>query len=143
VAGAKAMAQWRQHLEREERERRLGYDRRRLPEHRRVLEILRGARRAYDFAHSEGTVVSAERSFRATLPQLEKAFDALDHWGVSSRVLPDYRQLADTFTEAYPSARIAALSGDGARFEHLGREVDAELAGIDAWLREAAESEDE
>lgn len=143
AAGARAVAEWRRHLEREERERRLAYDKRRLTEHRDVLATLRAARKAYDRASTEHDVTAAERSFRATRPKLERAFDALDHWGVSSRLLPDYRKLVDTFGDAYPSARIAALAGNTTRFERLGREVDAELAGLHAWLREAAESEED
>ena len=88
IAGAKSAAQWREHLAHEERERRLGYDRRKLPEHREVLKALRGARSTYDRAGSERAVRSAEESFRATLPKLERRFDAIDHWGNSSKVLP-------------------------------------------------------
>ena len=62
---------------------------------------------------------------------------------MSSKVLPDYRKLADTFTEPYPNARLAALAGDKTELERVAREVDATFASIDAWLEEAKESEDE
>ena len=143
VAGAKSVAEWRQHLEREEHERRLSYDRRRLPEHRQVLKLLQNARRSYDAAGTRQAVSNAQRAFAATRPKLVAMFDAIDHWGVSSKVVPDYRNLVETLAEAYPSARIAALAGDPTAFRRLQAEVDARFAAIDAWLREAAESEDE
>lgn len=143
VAGAKSAAEWREHLAHEERERRLGYDRRKLPEHRQVLRTLRDARTQYDRATTKPAVLTLEQGFRATRPKLDKAFDDIDHWGVSSKVLPDYKKLADTFADPYPSARIAALGGDKTALERIAREVDATFASIDAWLEEAKESEDE
>ncbi len=143
VAGAKSVAEWRQHLEREEHERRLSYDRQRLPEHRRVLKILQDTRRGYDAAGTRQGVSNAQRAFASTRPKLVAMFDAIDHWGVSSKVIPDYRNLAEIFAETYPDARIAALAGDPTAFRRLQGEVDGRFAAIDAWLREAAESEDE
>ena len=142
-AGAQSSAEWHRHLDHEERERQLGYDRRKLPEHREVLKTLLDTRRSYDTAGSKRAVLAAEQAFKATLPKLDQRFDAIDHWGVSSKVLPDYRKLATTLADAYPNARIAALSGDTTGFEQLGHDMDTRLATIDAWLDEAAESEDE
>jgi hypothetical protein len=143
VAGARSVAQWREHLEREERERRLGYDRRKLREHREVLKTLRSVRRSYDGAATKRAVSSAEDAFRQSLPKLAAKFDEIDHYGVSSKVLPDYRELVATFSDAYPNARIAALAGDTAALARLTGEVDARFSAIDAWLREAADSEHE
>lgn len=142
-AGARSVAQWRQHLDQEERERRLSYDRRKLREHRAVLKTLRSARQSVDAAASEGAVVLAREQLRSRLPTLEKEFDAIDHWGVSSKLLPDYRALIDLLSNAYPDARRSALSGDATRFESVARTVDARFAAIDAWLEQASESEDE
>jgi hypothetical protein len=142
-AGARSVAEWRQHLEREERERRLSYDRHRLREHGEVLKRLRDARRSYDSAVTPRAVESARKAFQATLPKLEATFDAIDHWGVSSKVLPDYRKLSVTLADAYPAARSAALAGDATSLKRLGAEMDARFAAIDAWLREAADSDDE
>jgi hypothetical protein len=143
VAGAKSVAEWRQHLQREEYERRLSYDRQRLPEHRRVLKILQETRRGYDAAGTRQAVSNAQRAFESTRPKLAATFDAIDHWGVSSKVIPEYRNLAEIFAEAYPNARTAALAGDPTALQRLQAEVDGRFAAIDAWLREAAESEDE
>lgn len=142
-AGARSAAQWREHLAREERERRLGYDRRKLSEHEAVLKKLRAARRSYDGARTKSAVLSAERAFESTRPNLLALFETIDHWGVSSKVLPDYQKLVETFSAAYPAARIAALTGDPAEFERVEREVDERFRAVDAWLHEAEESEDE
>jgi hypothetical protein len=142
-AGARSVAQWRDHLEEEERERRLNYDRRKLADDRRVVSILRTARTRYDRAADERAVLSAQKTLRAARPQLEKAFDSIDHWGVSSKTLPEYRQLVELFSEAYPSARVAALSGSRTSLDELERRVNAHFESIDSWLHEAAESEDE
>jgi hypothetical protein len=142
-AGARAVAEWRQHLEREELERRLSYDRRKLVQHRAVLKTLRDAQRSFDVATSERAVLAAERRFTTTVPTLEKDFDAIDPHGDSSKVLSDYRKLVKTLAGPYPRARRSALSGDTAELSRLGEELDARFRAIDAWLREAAESEDE
>jgi hypothetical protein len=143
VAAARSVAEWREHLEREEHERRLSYDRRKLREHQQVLKVLREARDRYDASGTRQAVLNTERAFGSTRPKLAAMFDAIDHWGVSSKVVPDYRKLADTFSAAYPNARLAALSGDPTPFRRLEAEVDARFAAIDAWLREAAAGEDE
>ena len=142
-AGARSVAEWKQHLVREERERRLNYDRRRLSEHRQIVSLLRRTRESYDRASAEPAVSSSEQRFRDGLPKLERMFEHLDHWGVSSQLLPDYKKLADDFSEAYPKARIAALAGEQPPFTAISREVDARFQAIEAWLNEAEESEDE
>lgn len=142
-AGARSVAEWRQHLEHEELERRLSYDRHRLGEHRAVLSSLHDARRSFDTAPSVRAVLAAERGFKSALPMLEKKLDAIDPHGVSSKVLPDYRKVVQILEDPYPAARLGALSGDAAELRRLGKELDARFEAIDAWLREAAESEDE
>ncbi len=142
-AGARSVAEWREHLQHEERERRLGYDRRKLHEHEEVLKELRAARRSFDDATTKPAVFRADRAFQAARPKLDAAFDAIDHWGNSSKVLPDYRKLVETFSDAYPGARMSAIGGDAAPLERVGREVDERFRSIEAWLHEAEESEDE
>lgn len=142
-AGARSVAQWKLHLEREERERRLNYDRRRLPEHRQIVTLLRNTRTSYDRAAGERAVLAAEQRFHDALPKLESMLDHLDHWGASSRVLPDYKQLRTDFSEAYPKARIAALAGEQPPLDAIARQVDARFQRIEAWLNEAEDSEDE
>ena len=141
--GARSVAQWRAHLEEEERERRLSYDRRRLNEHRLVSSQLRATQRSYDLASNERSLRAAEKAFHAAAPRLERSFDAIDHHGVSSRVIPEYRALAASFATEYPAARLAALSGSRAALEQLQSRTQAQFQRIDQWLEEAARSEDE
>jgi len=142
-AGARSLAQWQQHLKDEERERRLNYDRRKLPEHERIVKVLSKARRSYDRASTESAVRAAQAKFRSTVPGFEKTFTDIDHWGQSSKLLPDYRALVAAFSERYPAARVSALSGSLAAFNAITREVDDRFQRIDEWMREAADSEDE
>jgi hypothetical protein len=142
-AGARSVAEWEQHLEQEERERRLNYDRRKLSQHRALIKTLRAVRQKYDGATSKGAVLAAQQRQRALLPQLEKSLDAIDHWRVNSKVLPEYQELIGIFSDPYPSARIEALSGDSHPLSALQKEVATRFDAIDEWLDEAAESEDE
>jgi hypothetical protein len=142
-AGARSVAEWRQHLEHEERERRLQYDRRKLPQHREVIRTLLAVRQRYDSATIRVGVLTAQKKEMALRPELEKSLETIDHWGVNSKVLPEYKSLMDIFSEAYPSARIEALSGKKDSFVALQRDVATRFETINDWLREAAESEDE
>jgi len=142
-AGARSAAEWRKHLAHEELERRRSYDRRRLGEHQAVLKSLQEARLSFDAAASDRAVLAATRHFAATAPLLEKSFDVIDPHGDSSKVLPDYRKIVAILAGPYPPARRSALAGDSAELTRLGAELDARFRAIDAWLREAAESEDE
>lgn len=142
-AGARSVAQWREHLEEEERERKLRHDRRKLSQHRRLSQLLHATQRQYDRAASERAVVAAQKSFRASLPQLEKSFDAVDHYGDSSRLLPEYRKLLELFSDAYPAARIAVLAGSNAALDEVEAGVRTRFAIIDEWLLEAARDEDD
>src|SRR5262249_24927539 len=122
-AGARSVAEWRQHLQQEEHERRLNYDRRKLPQHRELIKTLRAIRQSYDSAASERAILAAQQKQRALLPKLEKSLDAIDHWKVNSKLLPEYRNLIEIFSDPYPSARIAALSGDKDRFATIRSDV--------------------
>lgn len=137
------MAQWREHMEEEERERKLNYDRRRLKEHERVLANLRQVLKSYDNAKNEKDVLRAKAALAKRRQRLERDISAIDHWGVSSNVLGDYREILETLSEAYPSARIAALSGRSAQLDELRSAVDGRLHKVDKWLERARDSRDE
>ena len=114
------------------------HDRRKLPEHRRVSQLLRTTQRQYDKASTEQAVAAAQQSFRASVPQLEKSFDSIDHYGESSRLVPEYRKLVEMFTGAYPTARVAALAGSKAELGALEADAKARFETIDEWLKDAA-----
>lgn len=137
------MAQWREHLEEEERSRKLNYDRRKLKEHERVLVALRQVRKSYDNAASEQGVRRAKAVLAERHVHVERAISAIDNWGVSSNVLGEYRAILKTLSDAYPTARIAALSGRSARLDELRGEVDGRLQKVEDWLEQARGSRDE
>jgi len=143
AAGERSVAQWREHLREEERERRLGYDRRRLREHREVIQRLREIRQNYAAAKNDAATRRVQAQLNASLPKFEKLLDAIDHWRVSSTLVPEYSKLVQIFAEQYPEARIAALSGEKASLMALETDIAARFEHIDAELHEAAESEDE
>ncbi len=137
------MAQWREHMKEEERARKLNYDRRKLKEHERVLAALRQAQKSYDNARSEQGVRQAKAALTARRLHMEHAITAIDHWGVSSNVLGDYRAILETLAEGYPAARITALAGNNAPLDELRSEIDERLRKVEAWLEQARDSRDE
>lgn len=143
MAGQKSTAQWHEHLEEEERERKLGYDRRKLEQHRALLALLRGARARYDRAPSEREVLSTRASMRALADNARRRIEDIDHWGVNSNLLMDYAAMLDALAESYAQAKLASLRGEPAALEAERAEFVAHEHKIEAWLAEAAESEEQ
>lgn len=142
-AGTRAKERWREHLRYEERERRMRFDRRQLGEHRALTRKLQESRRAYDAAASTAKLARATDAFRASLPQLVQAKQAIDPWGNSSNLLAEYGSLIELLTDRYPKARAAALTGDSTSFKAVELELEGHFRKIDSWLEEVTESEDE
>src|SRR5581483_9492579 len=111
-AGRKSEAEWRRHMDWEERERQLSFDKNRIPQHRAVIRQLTAARARYDRAKTKAAV---ER-MRAEMPALRQALQArtteIDHWRVNSPLLADYDAEIADLDVAYPDAKLAALDGD-------------------------------
>jgi hypothetical protein len=143
VAGRLSELQWRQQMVAEEHERQLAFDRNRVEQHRRVVELLAAARARYDRARSEAAVARVRGGMPALRAELRKRTTAIDHWGVSSPLLADYGAWMAALESAYPAARVAALGGDAGRLDELRADLDRRAKKIDAWLEEAAASEDE
>ena len=137
------MAEWREHMEEEERSRKLNYDRRKLEEHELVLAALRQALKSYDDAKSEQAVRRAKAALSERRLRLDRAITTIDHWGVSSNVQGDYRAILKALLEAYPTARSAALTGNGARLDELRSEIDGHFEKVEKWLERARGSRDE
>lgn len=142
-AGARSVEQWREHLREEERARRLSYDQRRERQHRAIIQRLREIRRSYVAATNERAIRSVQTQLSAATPQLEKKFDAIDHWRVSSTLVPEYAKLVEILSKQYPEARVAALSGEKAALVASESDVAARFERIDEELHEALEREDE
>jgi hypothetical protein len=143
VAGARAVALWREHLIEEERERKAIYDRAHLKDHEVVLAFLRQTQGSYDNAKSKGAVLQLRRTLVPALSATRRRLDKIDHWGGSSNLIVDYQRLLDAFAESYPEARIAALQGDAKALSALQAEAGSRLQKISDWLAFVAKTEAE
>jgi hypothetical protein len=143
VEGAKATAQWHEHMVREERDRKLHYDRARIREHRAVLRLLAQARGRYDRARTPAAVAAARARLPQTVAEARRQIAVIDHWGVNSNLLADYDAILTALGDAYPTARLAALQGDAQPLTRLRAELADRDRKIAAWLAEAAASKDE
>lgn len=143
VAAQRAEAQWREHLDREEEERQMLFDRPRLKQHRAVVRALKAVRTSYDRAKNDAALTKARTAAGSHLESVQKQVGELDPWGVNSRLLPEYRALQESLANAYPDAKGAALSGDKAALESARSSVDQHLRAIAGWLEEAEHGEEE
>ncbi len=143
VAGKRSEQQWREHMAREERERQLGFDRKRLDAHRAVVRLLRAARARYDRASSKAAVERVRRRMPRRVSEIRRRVKAIDPWGVNSRLLLDYEALAQSLTGAYADARERAIGGDTRALQAARVDFDRHLQAIADWLAEAAEGEHE
>lgn len=143
VAGQKSHEQWLAQMALEERERQLGYDRRKMKQHRALLAVLLAARKRYDAARTPAAVAALSARTPALLEDAHRRIAAIDHWGVNSPLLPDYQALLQALADSYPAAVTAALHGDRGPLAQARADMDRRLASMRAWLKAAAESEDE
>lgn len=143
VEGARATAQWRAHMVREEHERKLHYDRDRIREHRALVRVLAAARGRYDRARTPAAVAAAQARLAETDADARRRMTAIDHWGVNSDLLGDYDAILKLLADEYPAARLAALRGDTRELTRLRGRLAEHDRKIAAWLAEAAASRDE
>jgi hypothetical protein len=142
-AGKRSSEQWDEHLREEERGRQLGYDRKRMKQHRAVVRLIAGARAQYERAKTEAAVDKVRKAMPQRTAQLRKQVTAIDHWGNNSPLLPDYEALAVALEQAYPDAKLAALKGDPQALATVRADFDRRMKDIDHWLEQAADSKDE
>lgn len=143
VKGAQATAQWEAHLAKEERMRKLRYDRRKIEDHRTILAILREARDNYDRAKTLERVSASQNGFTATATSARRRIEKLDPWGVNSNLLEDYKFLLGVLSSSYPAAVKTSLAGDPSPLEVVRSDLDRRTQGMLDWLAKAAVTEDE
>jgi len=143
VKGAQATAQWRKHLEEEEHERKLFYDRDRLKEHRAVLKLLVAARARYDRARSKTAVLAVQKGLPPTVDDVRRRITQIDHWGTNSNLLGDYDAYLKALSDGYPAARLESFEGRADAQAAIRRDLDQRTRHIKEWLAEAAASKDE
>jgi hypothetical protein len=143
VAAKRATAQWNHHLDHEEDERQMGFDRRHLREHKAVIKLLKNARAQYDGAHSESALQTVSADMPRELAQIERKLKELDPWGNNSRALPDYAALQAMLGPTYERAKRAAIRGDEKALDQVKEGFDARLEHIHDWLEKSEENEEE
>jgi hypothetical protein len=143
IAAKHASAQWDTHLDHEEEERQMFFDRPRLPQHRTIQRTLKQIRARYDKAKTEQAVEQAREDARRKLEDVGKQVHDLDPWGVNSRLLPDYAALQTSLGSAYADARLAAVRGDANAFARAKAGVDPHFKSIERWLEEVADEDRE
>ena len=131
--GQHATAQWQEHEEQEERNRRLCFDHERLPQHQSVLAALGRLRESYQRAKSKRDLARARAQAEQRAPSLRKQFDEIDPWQNSSLLVADYAGLLEQLTQ--PSA--GALSGNAAERLELQGELTGKLRALEHQLKES------
>ena len=143
AAGAKSTQQWRDFMASEEHERRLGYDKRHLKEHRAVLKFLVATRARYDRAKSKAAVLAIQKRLPPAVEETRRRITKIDHWGNNSNLLGEYDAMLKALSDTYPTARIAFLDGDHAPLDAQRAEFDRRIKHAQDWLAEAADAKDE
>jgi hypothetical protein len=143
VKAAKSTAQWREHLAAEDHERKLLSDRGRLKEPRAVIKQLVAARARFDRARTRAAVVAAQKRLPATVDDVRRRMNEIDHWGTSSNLLADYDAYLKALSDAYPAARLESFDGKPEPLEAIRRDLDRRTRHIKDWLAEAAAARDE
>jgi hypothetical protein len=143
AAGRKSEAEWRRHMDWEERERQLSFDKNRIPQHRAVIQRLAAARARYDRAKTKAAVERVRADMPALRQDLQARSTEIDHWHVSSPLLADYDAEMADLDGAYPDAKLAALAGDLQPLRAVRARMDRRKKKMGEWLAAAEEAEGE
>lgn len=143
VAGKRSEMQWKKHLQAEEVERRMVFDRNHLPEHRELIKRISAAREPLEQAKTPNALGKAQAQLEPTLQALQATIDALDRHKNSSRILVDYEALMSSLTTTLPAAKLAAMSGNTDMLSHARNDFDAHLRTMHSWLDRLEKDDDE
>ena len=143
AAGRKSEAEWRRHMDWEERERQLSFDKNRIPQHHAVIQRLAAVRARYDRAKTKAAVERVRADMPALRQDLQARSTEIDHWHVSSPLLADYDAELTDLDAAYPDAKLAALAGDPQPLRAVRARMDQREKKMAEWLAAAEESEGE
>jgi len=142
-AGKRAEAQWREHLDEEEEGRQLGFDRRRLKQHRALIRRIKATRARVNGARTLPAITKVQADLPAQVALLRRDVEQIDPWGVTSRLLPDYQALVTLLAGDYGAAKAEALRGQPAALAEANKAFDEHLELMEKKLEQAAESEEE
>lgn len=143
VAGKRSELQWKKHLQAEELERQMLFDRNRLKEHHALIERLAAARETLDRTKTPSDLKKAQAALEPKLKELQRDIDAIDRWKNSSRILADYDALMSALWNTYPAAKLAAMGGKTEALSQVRNDFDAHLRTMHAWLDRLEKDDDE
>jgi hypothetical protein len=143
VAGKRSEMQWKKHLQAEEVERQMIFDRNRLPEHRDLIKRIKDARERLDKPKTPRELETARAALAPALKELQGGIDAVDKWKNSSRILVDYDALMSALNESYPAARLEAMGGKTEALSQARNSFDGHLRTMHAWLERLDKDMDE
>lgn len=143
AAGKKAEAERAAEEAREERARRLRYDRDHMRAHRAVLALIRKARARYDRVRNGRALDAATEAVRAIVAEARQKVQEIDRWRNSSLVLADYDALLGLFDQPYPAAVAASLRGEPRPIAGVRAQFDERMMKIRHWLSQAAKQGDD
>ena len=143
AAGKRSEQQWARHLQAEEVERQMFFDRSRLAEHRALIARIQAARERLDQPKTPAELQRARAALQSSLQELQAGIDAVDRWKNSSHLLADYEALLKALSDSYPAARLAAMSGNKAPHDEARERFDRHLRDMNAWLARVDKDEDE
>jgi len=137
IAGARSTEASRERRAKGERNRRLVYDRDRMPAHDALIEQIGAARARYDRARNEAALTAARAAMPAQLEKIQASVTKLDPWGTDSGLLADYAALQAALTASYPEAKLATLRGEPSALPKAQADFDQRLHAMRKWLEEA------
>jgi hypothetical protein len=143
AAGKRSELQWKKHLQAEEVERKMMFDRNHAAEHRELIKRIKEARQGWDRAKTPAELEETRSALQAPLQALQSGIDALDRWKTSSQLTPDYEALIKALAESYPAARLAAISGKSEPLSAARSSFDGHLRVMHAWLTRLEKDQDE
>jgi hypothetical protein len=127
----------------EEDERQLIFDHGHLRQHRALVKLIAAARARYDHARTDAARAKTRADMPGQITEMQRRVTEIDHWGVNSRLLPEYAALQASLANAYPDAKLAAIKGDAHALADARADFDQRMKKISDWLERAAEDEDE
>jgi hypothetical protein len=143
VAGKRSELQWKKHLQAEETERQMIFDRNRMSEHRELIKRIKQARERLDQAKTPRELTETREKLAPALRELQTGVDAVDRWKNSSRILVDYDALLAALNDGYPAAKLAAMGGNTELFSQARTSFDAHLRAMHSWLERLEKDQDE
>jgi hypothetical protein len=137
IVGEQATAQSRERRARGARNRKLVFDRDRIPAHNALIEQIGAARARYDRARNEAALTAARAGMPVQLEKIQASVVKLDPWGTDSGLLADYAALQAALTTSYPDAKLATLRGEPSALPRAQADFDQRVDAMRKWLEEA------